>query len=224
MISIIVPIYNEEKILSETSANLQILSREAELIFTDGGSTDQGLDIARRHGRIFCVKKGRAAQMNYGASQAKGDVLLFLHADNVISSDILKTIERKIFKDGYIGGCLTQRIDNKAFIHRLIEWQGNARARMTREFYGDQGIFVKKDTFLKIGGFPEVPIMEDVFFTQQLRKMGQTVVLPDRITVSARRWEKRGVIKTTLIFNLIILLFWLKVPLHKIKQLYEDIR
>lgn len=95
---------------------------------------------------------------------------------------------------------------------------------MTKKFYGDQGIFVKKDTFLKLGGFPEIPIMEDILFTEKLRKCGKTVVLPDKILVSARRWEKMGIIKTTLLFNLIILLFWLKVPLNRIKKLYEDLR
>ena len=224
MISIVVPVYNEESALYKTSPNLQRLSSEAELIFVDGGSTDRSVDIACQLGKVFHSKKGRAIQMNYGVIQAKGDILLFLHADNIISPDTLEMIERKILKDGYIGGCLTQRIDNRAFIYRLIEWQGNIRARITKEFYGDQGIFVKKDTFLKIEGFPEAPIMEDVLFTKKLRKCDKTVVLPDKILVSARRWEKKGVIKTLFLFNLIILLFWLKVPLDRIKQLYEDIR
>jgi len=224
MISIIVPVYNEENILSKASANLQRLSEKAELIFADGGSTDRSIDIASQYGRVFYSKKGRAAQMNYSVNQARGDILLFLHADTSISPDTLDTIERKIMKDGYIGGCLTQRLDNNAFIYRVIEWQGNIRARMTKEFYGDQGIFVKKEAFLKISGFPEVPIMEDVLFTKKLRKCGKTIVLPDNILVSARRWEMEGVFKTALSFNLIILLFWLKVPLNKIKQLYEDLR
>jgi rSAM/selenodomain-associated transferase 2 len=224
MISIIVPIYNEEDMLSKASAHLQRLSREAELIFADGGSTDRGVDVARGYGKVFSGEKGRALQMNYGARQAKGDILLFLHADTMVSADTLGSIERKIMNDGYVGGCLTQRIDNKAFIYRLIEWQGNVRAAMTKEFYGDQGIFVKKDIFSKAGGFPEVPIMEDVFFTQKLRACGKTVMLPDKILVSARRWEKKGVIKTTLLFNLVVLLSWLRVPLHTIKKLYEDLR
>lgn len=224
MISIIIPVYNEAGILSKTSPNLQRLSREAELILVDGESTDRSVEISRQFGKVFQTKKGRAVQMNYGASRANGDILLFLHADNIISTDALDAIERKIMKEGYIGGCLTQRLDNNAPIYRLIECQGNMRARITREFYGDQGIFVKKDTFLKIGGFPEVPIMEDVLFTKKLRQCGKTVVLAEKILVSARRWEKKGVFKTALLFNLIILLFRLKLPLDRIKQLYEDQR
>lgn len=224
MISIVMPVYNEEVILSQACVKLRELSSEAEIIFVDGFSSDRSAEFASRYGKVLFSKKGRAIQMNYGATQARGDILLFLHADNIISAGTPETIERKIMKDGYIGGCLTQRLDNSAFIYRLIEWFGNMRARITKEFYGDQGIFVKKDTFFKIGGFPEVPIMEDVIFTKNLRKSGKTIVLPDKILVSARRWEKKGVIKTTFLFNLIILLFWLKVPLNKIKQLYEDLR
>jgi len=210
--------------LSKACVNLQRLSRNSELIFVDGTSVDRSVEIARQYGKVLHSNKGRAAQMNYGASQAEGDILLFLHADSVVSPDALVSIETKIIQDGFIGGCLTQRIDNQALVYRFIESQGNFRARARKIFYGDQGIFVKKEAFLKIGGFPEAPIMEDVLFTRKLRRAGKTVVLSDKIIVSARRWEKRGIIMSTLIFSLIILLFWLKVPLPKIKQLYEDLR
>lgn len=224
MISIIVPLYNEESMLPKSCANLQRLSRNSELIFVDGASADRSVEIARQYGRVLHGNKGRAAQMNYGASQAKGDILLFLHADSLVSPDALVSIETKIIQNGFIGGCLTQRIDNQALAYRFIELEGNFRARARKIFYGDQGIFVKKEVFLKIGGFPEAPIMEDVLFTRKLRRAGKTVVLSDKIIVSARRWEKRGIIRSTLIFSLIILLFWLKAPLPKIKQLYEDLR
>lgn len=92
MISVIVPTYNEENMLSKTAANLQRLSCDTELIFVDGGSTDRSVDIARQHGKVFRGKKGRAIQMNYGANRAKGDILLFLHADNIISDDAFESI------------------------------------------------------------------------------------------------------------------------------------
>lgn len=224
MITIVVPFYNEEKLLRKNSAKFQTLSKQAELIFVDGGSIDKGVDIACQHGKLFHSKKGRAIQMNKGGFSARGDILFFMHADTMITPDELSAIEDAINNRGFIGGCLTQRIDKDAFVYRFIEAQGNSRARRHKIFYGDQGIFVKKDAFEKIGGFPNASIMEDVLFAQQLRKMGQTVVLPDKITVSARRWERNGIIKTTLLFNLIIILFLLKVPLDKIKRLYEDIR
>lgn len=224
MISVIIPIYNEEKILRDKSLYFTELAKHSELIFIDGGSSDMSLHIAGEYGSVLSSKKGRALQMNYGANFSQKDTLLFLHADTRISTDTLISIENKISKNGILGGCLTQHIDRKAIIYRLIEKQGNIRAKITKVFYGDQGIFIKKDLFYKLGGFPEVPIMEDVLFTRKLRKAGKTIVLSDKIFVSSRRWEKNGIIKTTLLFNLIIILFLLKVPLHKIKQFYDDIR
>ncbi|MDD5258373.1 MAG: TIGR04283 family arsenosugar biosynthesis glycosyltransferase [bacterium] len=223
MISIIIPVYNEETILARNAAKLRELSANAEIYFVDGGSTDRSREIAWQYGLVLHSEKGRAAQMNYGASQAKGDVLLFLHADNIISGSTLAAIEKTIAA-GYTGGCLTQRIDNDLSIYRLIEWQGNIRARLTRVYYGDQGIFVRKNTFSSIGGFPLVPIMEDVLFTKKLRKYGKTIMLPEKVMVSARRWEKNGIFKTVLLYNLIIVLSWLRVPLKKIKLFYDDLR
>lgn len=224
MVTIIVPIYNEERVLSKNIVYFNNLARQTELLFVDGGSTDRSVEIVSRIGSLLHSGNGRSLQMNKGGFSAKGDILFFMHVDTIISPDTLLAIEVAINEKGFIGGCLTQRIDRDAFIYRLIEKQGNTRARIYKIFYGDQGIFVKRDVFEKMGGFPEVPIMEDVLFTQQLRKIGQTVILPDRIMISARRWEKKGLIRTMLLYNLIIILFWLKVPLHKIKQFYEDIR
>lgn len=224
MVSVICPIYNEEKILSENSFLFQKLSSRSELIFVDGGSIDKSREIARQFGVVLEAGKGRAVQMNSGAVSANNEILLFLHADTTVSKDALAAIEAGIIENGYAGGCLTQRIDKKGLIFRLIELQGNIRARLTKEFYGDQGIFVKKSVFLKIGGFPEVPIMEDVLFTRRLRDFGKTVVLPDKIFVSARRWESRGVIRTFLLYIWIILLFRFRYPLDKLKRLYDDLR
>jgi rSAM/selenodomain-associated transferase 2 len=223
MISVIVPLYNEEKILTEHSAQFQELARNTELIFVDGGSEDRSVSLARPLGIVLKSPRGRAAQMNCGAKAAKSDVLLFLHADNQISEKTVESIQAAI-NAGHVGGCLTQTIDNEFFVYRLIEAEGNARARRSKVFYGDQGIFVRRNVFEEIGGYPEVPILEDVFFTKKLRKQGTTVVLPDSILVSARRWEKHGILRATVIFNLITILSWFKVPLSTLKNLYEDLR
>lgn len=224
MISIVIPIYNEEKILSENSAEFHKLSQQGELIFVDGGSTDRSVEISTCYGRVLASKKGRAAQMNYGASFVQADVLLFLHADAVISTGTVESIERKIKYSGFIGGCLTQRIAKGGVIYRFIEKFGNIRAEITKVFYGDQGIFVRKDIFFKMGGFPEVSMMEDVLFTKKLRRLGKTVVLPDRVAVSPRRWENQGVIKTVFLYLFLNILFCLRVPLDEIKLFYDDLR
>ncbi len=224
MISVIIPIYNEEEILSKRSSIFQNIARVADLIFVDGKSTDKSADIAARYGRVASSERGRAFQMNAGAREAAGDIVLFLHADNVISPDSLGNIEKEIQREGVIGGCLTQRIDRQGAIFRLIEAQGNNRARRTKIFYGDQGIFVRKDIFERIGGFPNVPIFEDVLFTKKMKGEGKTTVLSDKIMVSARRWEKRGVVRTTLMFNTLLIMFKLGYSLEKIKKLYGDLR
>lgn len=200
------------------------LSKRTELIFVDGGSSDRSAEIALNYANVLQSKKGRAAQMNYGASLAQGNILLFLHADTFIRVETLATIEDKLTNGDFIGGCLTQRIDKEGRIYRFIERQGNCRARNTKIFYGDQGIFVKKDIFSKIGCYPDVPIMEDVLFSKKLRKSGQVTILPDEIFVSSRIWDQMGVARTVLFYNLIIILFHLRFPLEKIKQLYDDLR
>lgn len=223
MVSVIIPVYNEESAIREILTTLP-LGSSLEAIVVDGGSTDRTKEIAGQFPvRIIEAAKNRAIQMNQGAKQARGDIFLFLHSDCLLQDESIKSIENYL-SNGYIGGCLTQRINSDRFIFRLIENSGNIRARLSRIFYGDQGIFVRKDVFFEIGGFPEVPIMEDVLFSKKLRETGKTIVLSDKILVSGRRWDKRGILKTTLLYNTIIILFKLGYPLEKIKLLYDDLR
>ncbi len=224
MLSIIIPIYNEEKVLSENPSNFLELARHAELIFVDGASTDKSRSIAARYGRVISGSRSRAGQMNLGARASHGNTLLFLHADASIVLNTVSSIKNIIAKDRVIGGCLTQRIEKDGFIYRFLEAFGNIRAKVTKVFYGDQGIFVTKEVFIKTGGFPEVLLMEDVLFAKKLRKIGKTVVLSDKIFVSPRRWEQKGVVKTVLLYSLLNILFWLGVPLKIIKKLYGDLR
>lgn len=224
MLSIIIPIYNEEKALSDNPGYFKSLAGQAEVIFVDGGSCDASVRLAGEYGLVISGKKGRASQMNYGAGFSKNDTLLFLHADTRINIGTLISMEKKI-REGAVGaGCLTQCIEKPGIAYRLIEIFGNFRARITKVFYGDQGIFVNKGLFMKLNGFPEVPVMEDILFTMKLRKFTKPIVLPDKIFVSPRRWEKSGVIKTIFLYSFLNILFWLKVPFKKIKMIYPDLR
>jgi rSAM/selenodomain-associated transferase 2 len=223
MISIIIPVYNEEKILRQRSELFNKLGGKAELIFVDGESNDESAEIASKYGKLVKSNRGRALQMNQGFREARGDTLLFLHADTFFDPESLSNIEKTIVQ-GYIGGCLTQFIDRKGAAFRAIELFGNIRARMTKVFYGDQAIFVKKEMFSAIGGFPEVPIMEDVLFSKKMRRKGKTKILEDKVTVSGRRWEKRGVMNTVLLYSFLNILFYMKVPLNRIKKYYDDLR
>jgi rSAM/selenodomain-associated transferase 2 len=224
VVSIIIPLYNEEGMLKAGREYFCALSRTAELIFVDGGSEDSSREFAAGLGKVFTGPKGRGLQMNLGARNAGGQIILFLHVDSRVTPDTLASIEKKVFSEGYAGGCLTLRIDGAGLPLRIIEGFGNLRARMTKVFYGDQGIFVKKDVFWDLGGFPEVPIMEDVIFTGKLRRFGRTAVLREPILVSGRRWRKYGICRTVLLYTWINILFRLGVSLPKIKRIYEDVR
>ena len=224
MISIIIPIYNEELVLLQNQLNFRKLAEKAELIFVDGGSMDRSVELASEVGKVLTCGKGRALQMNFGAQEALKDILLFLHADNIISPDTIDRIEEALQQDDVVGGCLTQRIDNERFIFRLIEAQGNIRAKISKIFYGDQGIFVRKDVFAQIDAFPEVPVLEDVLFTQKLKSRGKTVVLKEYIFVSSRRWDNRGITRTIILYSTVSVMFRMGFSLDKIKARYEDLR
>ncbi len=224
MISVVIPIYNEEKILCAKGEYFKELSLKAELLFVDGGSRDKSAEIAGSYAKVIRTDKGRGQQMNFGARGSSYDILLFLHADTSIPEDVLSSVEEALERRGIIGGCLTQCIDKEGFIYRLIESFGNLRARITKVFYGDQGIFVDKKVFFELGGFPAIPVLEDALFSKKLRSKGKTEVLKEKIMVSPRRWEQKGILKTAALYSSLNILFWLKVPLQKIKELYEDLR
>lgn len=222
-ISIIVPVLNEEEVLTKNSSHFNELKRNGEVIFVDGGSSDKTIEIASQLGRVLRSKKGRALQMNSGAKETGGDVLLFLHADCFLErSAIPKACES--VKKGAVGGCFTQRLDNEMPMYRKIEYKGNKRAKLTKIFSGDQGIFVRKDVFFGLGGFPEVPVLEDILFSKMLRKAGRVEVLDDKIYVSARRWQKEGVFKTNILYTVMSILLLLHVPLGIIKAVCKDTR
>lgn len=224
MLSVIIPIYNEEEVLVKNSPFFKSLASHSQVIFVDGGSDDRSVQVASAYGKVISCAKGRATQMNHGARYAESDILLFLHADTKVSEAGLKAIEKKVKDSGLAGGCLTQRIDKRGLLYRIIESFGNIRAKTTKVFYGDQGIFVRKEVFSGLRGFCELPLMEDVQFTKRLRRAGKTAALPDRIVVSPRRWEKKGTIQTILLYSLINILFYARVPLPRIKLIYDDLR
>ncbi|MDD4954869.1 MAG: TIGR04283 family arsenosugar biosynthesis glycosyltransferase [Candidatus Omnitrophica bacterium] len=224
MVSVIVPVYNEEKILSQKKEWFRRLSLFCELIFADGGSRDGSAVIAAGLGRLVRSGKGRGVQMNKGAESASCGILLFLPADALISPETLKFIEEEIARRNIIAGCLSQRLSGANSIFRLVELIGNLRASFTKIFYTDQGIFVKRDIFYKMGGFAEVPLMEDAIFSAKLKKAGNTAVLRQKIFVSTRRWEKKGILKTIFIQSFINILFMLKFPLNPLSRIYGDLR
>ncbi len=224
MISVIIPVYNEEECLLRNDVYYQVISQSGELIFVDGGSSDNTVTLAKKLGRVISAPKNRAIQMNMGAEGAKYDILLFLHADAFIHLESLQHIVNAIENKRYIGGCFKQVLDDPAIIYRWIAWTGNIRARVSKVFYGDQAIFVRKDVFQQLRGFPEVKMGEDVLFTKKLRRKGRVGILPFAVNCSARRWKRQGVWQTFLL-NLRIntALFW-DQNLDHLTDAYQDVR
>lgn len=222
-ISIIIPVLNEAKILDQTLSRLYSELGSHELIIVDGGSTDGSTRIAEQYGTVRTSERGRSKQLNAGAAAASGNILIFLHADIWLEPGALAAVET-VLSSGYVGGGFRQKIDGKNMLYRAIEIAGNIRGKYLKVFYGDSGIFLSRADFEKIGGFREIPILEEMEFSKALRRLGKTTLITPHIHISARRWEKRGVLRTTVNNWLITLLYFLKFSPVQLAKLYRHIR
>lgn len=202
-----------------------------EVIVVDGGSGDNTVQIAESFGvKVLSASANRAVQMNIGAKAATGDILLFLHADTVLPARFDTMIAKALFagsKSNSLGkvplaGAFKLRIDAPQLSLRLIEFGINWRSHWLQMPYGDQAIFLKTYTFYALSGFPDIPIMEDFEFMLHLRQLGRIVIIPVPVLTSARRWQKLGVLKTTLINQVAIIAYFLRIPLKKIAQWYRQ--
>ena len=170
------------------------------MIVVDGGSTDETVAVAQKGAQVVvCGETGRGVQQNLGAAVASGGVLLFLHADCRLDAGAIAELQEHLAAaPDTAGGCFRQVIDARGLRFRMLE-AGNAwRARILKWAYGDQGIFVRADVFRELGGFPEIPFMEDLFFMKRLKRYGRVISLQSPLSVSARRWQQRGVALQTL--------------------------
>jgi len=221
LISIIVPTLNEETNLPVTLR--QLAQRpDVELLVVDGGSTDNTVHIARKFtSYVFVSEPGRALQMNAAARHATGDILLFLHADTFLLPGALDELQRRITGDGAVGGAFDLNIDSPRRLMRLIAKISSQRSRLLRAPHGDQAIFCWRQVFEEVGGYPDVPIMEDVALARQLRRVGRLTFLRSGLVTSARRWIANGVIKTTTVNMLVRFLYLLRVPSRHLRHIYD---
>lgn len=223
-LSVIVPVLNEEGVLA-TTLNSARAPGVLEVIVVDGGSTDATVDVARSLADVVRVGvRGRAAQMNDGATVARGDVLLFLHADTLLPAGFDAALQRALADPRVVGGRFDLRLEPSSFLLWLTGELINRRSRLTRIATGDQAIFVRRAVFEEMGGFPAMPLMEDVAFTTALKRRGRITCLRERVVTSSRRWVRNGVVRTVLLMWSLRLLYFLGVPPERLARLYRDAR
>ena len=219
-ISVIVPTLNEAICLAATLDALALAPGD-ELIVVDAGSTDGTPDIARRYtSQFYQGPRGRARQMNHGARHARGDILLFLHADTLLPADGADAVRCALQQPGTVGGAFRLVITPPTPALRLVAWGTNLRSRFGGLPYGDQALFVSRRVFEDLGGYDDVPFLEDVRLVQALRRRGRLVILPQAVATSGRRWQRDGVLYTTARNVVLIALYFCGVQPATLKRWY----
>jgi len=223
-LSIIIPVLNEANSIEQVIESLRSSGAEAiEVLVVDGGSMDQTVTLAKAVGvRVIESTQGRAAQMNAGAAVATSEILLFLHADSRLPERFVSLIQQTLAQPGVIAGAFELQIAAPDASLRWVERGVNWRSRWLQMPYGDQAIFLKSETFRQLGGFATLPIMEDFELVQRLQKLGRIAIAPAAVITSARRWQKLGVVKTTLINQLVIVAYFLGVSPERLARWYRN--
>lgn len=224
-VSVIIPVFCEQTVISRTieAVRSQGGGATAEIIVVDGQAEGETLAAIRDTAvRKLASGKGRGKQMNHGAATATGDVLVFLHADTVLPTAAFERIAEAMRNDDCVGGAFDLRIDSRRMAFRVIETVANMRSRLTRIPYGDQAMFIKAGYFSTIGGFKEIPIMEDVDLMRRIKRDGRRIVIfREQATTSARRWEKEGPVFGTLRNWFLMSLYLCGVAPERLARFYK---
>lgn len=229
MISVIIPTLNESSTIARTLTRTVALGFD-DIIVSDGGSTDPTIPMVQAccarvpAVRLVTAPTGRARQLNEGVKASRGDVMLFLHADTELPPTAKAVIESTLKDPRYVGGRFDVRFDHPSRWGAVISWFMNRRSRLTGIATGDQAIFARRQIFERLGGFPDIPLMEDIAFSRRLKRLGPTAALTDRVTTSFRRWEKNGPLRTILLMWTLRFLYWLGVSPTRLNHWYRAVR
>ena len=207
-LSVIVPTLNEAGLIADFLSHLRGRLPDAEFIGVDGGSDDQTVALASRGAdRVLRSPRGRAKQMNAGAAAAGGETLWFLHADSLVPADPHGCIARVLDDPRVVGGGFRLRFPRREWVYRVSDRLGNVAVDLFRIALGDHGIFCRRTVFERVGGYPDVPLMEDAELYRRLRRVGRVRQLPAYIISSPRRYEQLGPVRTTAFYLLILILY-----------------
>jgi rSAM/selenodomain-associated transferase 2 len=223
MLSIIIPVLNEQETIVKSLAVLQPLRRRGvEVIVVDGGSTDLTVALAQPLADLVLgAPVGRASQMNAGARRAQGEHFLFLHSDTALPEQAQQQISVALNESRRIWGRFDVRFDSPLRILRVVAFMMNGRSRLTGIATGDQGMFVQRGAFEQVGGFPEIALMEDIALSRSLKRLSRPACLRARVTTSGRRWERNGALRTILLMWRLRAAFFLNADPSHLAERYR---
>jgi rSAM/selenodomain-associated transferase 2 len=221
-LSIIIPVLNEAPVVVQTLIALQPLQEAGhEVIVVDGGSDDDTITFSKPYAnKIIQGPRGRSRQMNAGAKLASGEILLFLHADTFLPERADRSIIEGMSSKGCGWGRFDVKLSGERPLFRIIEFLMNWRSRLSCIATGDQAIFVNRELFEAIGGFPEIDLMEDIALSKMLKKHGRPLCLYERVLTSSRRWEEKGFPRTVLLMWFLRLAYFIKVNPNRLAKFY----
>jgi uncharacterized protein len=227
-ISVIIPVLHEGEKINETLDSIKSSAADVshEIIVVDGDSSgDTIAHISDLNVITLTAPRGRASQMNAGATKACGDILLFLHADTLLPSKAFPKIVAALSDKRFIGGAFDLEIQNRRWIFRAIGQAASWKYRLTRVPYGDQAIFMHKSYFKNIGGYAAIPLMEDVELMRRVKRQGWRInILPEAVTTSSRKWENDGVFHTIMRNWIIQSLYLFGVPADRLVKYYYKVK
>jgi rSAM/selenodomain-associated transferase 2 len=224
-VSIIVPVLNEACLIEACLRRLRSLGPDLEIVVVDGGSSDRTWSLAEPLAdQVISARRGRASQMNAGAAIARGEVLWFMHADLEAPSHSIAQIQEALSDPRMVGGCFRLRFPRPELIYRVSDSLGNLGVNVFGFSLGDHGIFCRRTMFRLVGGYPEVPILEDAEIYRRLRGAGRMVQLREEVVSDPRAFEAHGRYRTTAVYFSILALYVLGVPIHILNRIYLRFR